>query len=99
MRWEMIMNGELIRIWNDASLTILKYYPGICLRDTDENNEKLLSRLSVTRPRFEPGTFRRALLLHRLRIKGKVVPVLLTEHHAMEAYWGSGGIVLIFYLG
>jgi hypothetical protein len=20
--------------------------------------------------------------------KGKVVPVLLTEHHAMEAYWG-----------
>jgi hypothetical protein len=26
------------------------------------------------------------------REKGKVVPVLLTEHHAMEAYWGSGGI-------
>jgi hypothetical protein len=26
-----------------------------------------------------------------LRSKGKVVPVLLTEHHAMEAYWGSGG--------
>jgi hypothetical protein len=26
--------------------------------------------------------------------KGKVVPVLfLTEHHAMKAYWGSGGIV------
>jgi len=24
--------------------------------------------------------------------KGKVVPVLLTEHHAMEAYWGNGGI-------
>jgi hypothetical protein len=25
--------------------------------------------------------------------KGKVVPVLfLTEHHAMKAYWGSGGI-------
>jgi hypothetical protein len=23
---------------------------------------------------------------------GKVVPVLLTEHHAMKAYWGSGGI-------
>jgi hypothetical protein len=22
--------------------------------------------------------------------KGKVVPVLLTKHHAMEAYWGSG---------
>jgi hypothetical protein len=27
-------------------------------------------------------------------IKGKVkvVPVLLTKHHAMNAYWGSGGI-------
>jgi hypothetical protein len=24
--------------------------------------------------------------------KGKVVPVLLTEHHAIKAYWGSGGI-------
>jgi hypothetical protein len=28
--------------------------------------------------------------------KGKVVPVLfiLTEHHAIKAYWGSGGIDL-----
>jgi hypothetical protein len=26
-------------------------------------------------------------------VTGKVVPVLfLTEHHAMKAYWGSGGI-------
>jgi hypothetical protein len=25
-------------------------------------------------------------------VKGKVVPVLLTEHHAMKAYWGSGVI-------
>jgi len=24
--------------------------------------------------------------------KGKVVPVLLTEHHAMKTYWVSGGI-------
>jgi hypothetical protein len=25
--------------------------------------------------------------------KGKIVPVLfLTEHHAMQAYWGNGGI-------
>jgi hypothetical protein len=24
--------------------------------------------------------------------KGKVVPVILTEHHAMKAYWGSEGI-------
>jgi hypothetical protein len=25
--------------------------------------------------------------------KGKVVPVIfLTEHHAMKAYWGNGGI-------
>jgi hypothetical protein len=23
--------------------------------------------------------------------KGKVVPLLLTEHYAMKAYWGSGG--------
>jgi hypothetical protein len=28
------------------------------------------------------------------RDKGKVDPVLfLTEHHAMKAYWGSGGTV------
>jgi hypothetical protein len=27
--------------------------------------------------------------------KGKVFPVLLTEHHAMKAYWGSGGIALL----
>jgi hypothetical protein len=27
------------------------------------------------------------------RVKSKVVPVLfLTEHHAVKAYWGSGGI-------
>jgi hypothetical protein len=26
------------------------------------------------------------------RVKGKVVPVLLTEHHAMRTYWGSGDI-------
>jgi hypothetical protein len=31
--------------------------------------------------------------------KGKGVPVLLTEHHAMEAYWESGDTALrIFYL-
>jgi hypothetical protein len=24
--------------------------------------------------------------------KGKAVPVLFTEHHAMKAYWESGGI-------
>jgi hypothetical protein len=24
----------------------------------------------------------------------KIVPVLLTDHHAMKAYWGSGGIAL-----
>jgi hypothetical protein len=24
--------------------------------------------------------------------KGEVVPVFLTEHHAMKTYWGSGGI-------
>jgi hypothetical protein len=27
------------------------------------------------------------------KLKGKVVPALfLTEHHAMKAYWESGGI-------
>jgi hypothetical protein len=26
-----------------------------------------------------------------VKVKGKVVSVL-TEHHAMKAYWGSGGI-------
>jgi hypothetical protein len=32
--------------------------------------------------------------------KGKVVPVFLTKHHAMKAYWGSGGITpLIIDLG
>jgi hypothetical protein len=24
--------------------------------------------------------------------EGKIIPVLLTEHHTMKAYWGSGGI-------
>jgi hypothetical protein len=27
-----------------------------------------------------------------LKRKGKVVPVLLPEHHARKAYWGSGDI-------
>jgi hypothetical protein len=27
-----------------------------------------------------------------LQVKDKVVPVFLTEHHAMKAYWGSGSI-------
>jgi len=27
-----------------------------------------------------------------VKVKSKVLPVLpLTEHHAMKAYWGSGG--------
>jgi len=30
----------------------------------------------------------------KVKGKGKVFPVLtLTEHHAMKAYWGSGGTV------
>jgi len=28
----------------------------------------------------------------KVKVEGKVVSVLLTEHHAMKAYWGSGGI-------
>jgi hypothetical protein len=31
-------------------------------------------------------------VMYTIKAKGKFVPVLLTEHHAMKAYWGSGGI-------
>jgi hypothetical protein len=31
-------------------------------------------------------------VLFKGRGKSKVVPVLLTEHHAMKAYWKNGGI-------
>jgi hypothetical protein len=33
-------------------------------------------------------------VLSKVKVKGKVVPVLfrLTDHHAMKAYWESGGI-------
>jgi hypothetical protein len=27
-----------------------------------------------------------------VKVKGKVVPVLSTEHHVVKAYWGSEGI-------
>jgi hypothetical protein len=27
-----------------------------------------------------------------VKVKGKIFPVLLTEHQAMKAYWRSGGI-------
>jgi hypothetical protein len=27
-----------------------------------------------------------------VKVKDKGDPVLLAEHHVMEAYWGSGGI-------
>jgi hypothetical protein len=26
------------------------------------------------------------------KVRGKVVPAFLTEHHDMKAYWGCGGI-------
>jgi hypothetical protein len=26
-----------------------------------------------------------------IKVKVKVVSLILTEHHAMKAYWGSGG--------
>jgi hypothetical protein len=33
------------------------------------------------------------LVFYLVKVKGKVVPLLfLTEHHAMKAYSGSGGI-------
>jgi hypothetical protein len=31
--------------------------------------------------------------INKTLFKGKVDPVLLTEHHDMKAYWGSGSIV------
>jgi hypothetical protein len=34
-----------------------------------------------------------AYIRGKVKVKGKVVPVrFLTEHHAMKAYWWSGGI-------
>jgi hypothetical protein len=35
------------------------------------------------------------IYIYIYKVKGKVVPVhlvLLTKHHAMKAYWESGGI-------
>jgi hypothetical protein len=32
-------------------------------------------------------------IIRMATLKGKVVPALLTEHHAMKAYWGSEGVV------
>jgi len=31
-------------------------------------------------------------ILLKIKVKGKFILVLLTEHHAMKAYWRSGGI-------
>jgi hypothetical protein len=36
---------------------------------------------------------------YNIFVKGKVVPVLLTDHHIMKAYWGSGGLAPLFDLG
>jgi len=45
---------------------------------------------SLTDANYSPNPY-------RTMIKGKVVPVLLlTEHHVMKAYWGSGGITSRF---
>jgi len=42
---------------------------------------------------FQVPPLRESLLCTECKVKkGKVVPALtLTEHHAMKAYWGSGG--------
>jgi hypothetical protein len=32
----------------------------------------------------------------KVKGKGKVVPVLLTKHHAMKACWGSGCILILY---
>jgi hypothetical protein len=45
---------------------------------------KKFSRILWRRPRPKLGCGAK----ERRRRKGKVVPVLLTEHHAMKAYWG-----------
>jgi hypothetical protein len=42
--------------------------------------------------RLTTCTLHQILLKVKVKVKGEVVLVLLTEHHAMKAYWGSGGI-------
>jgi hypothetical protein len=32
----------------------------------------------------------------KVKVKGKVPVLFLTEHHAMKAYWGSEGIMMKF---
>jgi hypothetical protein len=48
--------------------------------------------ISISLSSFGSETCRHDLPI--IKIKGEVVPVLffLTEHHAMKAYWGSGGM-------
>jgi hypothetical protein len=42
---------------------------------------------------INPSNIAKLIYIETTVSLGKVVPVILTEHHAMEAYWGSGGIV------
>jgi hypothetical protein len=41
---------------------------------------------------WKPLDFNNSNRIRQKIKKGKFVPVLLTEHHAVKAYWGSGGI-------
>jgi hypothetical protein len=51
------------------------------------------SLLALLLPQPEKSLAHRSRKHDHNKVKGKVVPVhFLTEHHAMKAYWGSGGI-------
>jgi hypothetical protein len=50
------------------------------------------SRIRGAIPPLPNMPSRRGTQLKKHKGKGKVVPVLLTDHHAMTAYWGSGDI-------
>jgi hypothetical protein len=61
------------------------------------NREATHNRLHVSTPKVVNSILRNLLLegsnLKLKEKKGKVIRVLvLTKHHAMKAYWGSGGI-------
>jgi hypothetical protein len=45
-------------------------------------------KLKIPEFSLETGITLREDLVPGSKGKGKVVPVLLTEHHAMKAYWG-----------
>jgi hypothetical protein len=44
---------------------------------------------------WEEAEAKRLVVWKVIKGKGKVVPVFLTEHHAIKAYWGTGGTDLL----